>query len=151
MFFRGVRHYNREKTLGPAKPLWYIKGQGFLMEPNMYYQVCWNVSLRYATIVWVLCTTHVRRILFERLVAVMWVWNMKNIFLKTFWKHIVLLVYTSFLLEEGPIWFCGDKSRSFLGSETGGIVWDLQSKNKQHTYCTYSDDLENTCWRSWPC
>lgn len=40
MVFWGVRHYSREKTLGPAKPLWFIKGQGFLMEPNMYYKVC---------------------------------------------------------------------------------------------------------------
>ena len=28
----GVRHYNREKTIGPAKPLWFVSGNGFTME-----------------------------------------------------------------------------------------------------------------------
>ena len=28
----------REKVLGPAKPLWFAKGQGFTMEAGMVYQ-----------------------------------------------------------------------------------------------------------------
>lgn len=59
-------------------------------------------------------------------------------FLKTY-----CTVCTSFLLGEGPIWFCGDKSRSFLGSKTGEIAWELQSENRQYTHCTYCDDWEN--------
>ena len=34
-----MRHYARDKVLGPAKPLWFIKGGGFLMEPGMHYQI----------------------------------------------------------------------------------------------------------------
>lgn len=35
----GVRHYNREKTIGPAKPLWFVSGNGFTMEADTYYKV----------------------------------------------------------------------------------------------------------------
>lgn len=36
----GMRYYNREKTLAPAKPLWYIKSKGFVMEAKRAYQIC---------------------------------------------------------------------------------------------------------------
>ncbi len=29
-------------------------------------------------------------------------------------------------------------------------LWELQSKNKQHTCCTYCQRFANTCWHSWP-
>lgn len=35
----GVRHYSLQKVLGPAKPLWFLKGNGFVMEPGHFYQV----------------------------------------------------------------------------------------------------------------
>ena len=36
---QGMRHYGKEKVLGPAKPLWFIKGDGFHMEANKVYEV----------------------------------------------------------------------------------------------------------------
>ena len=41
----GVRRYQREKTLGLAKPLFFIKGQGFQMGANCYYRVCWGAVI----------------------------------------------------------------------------------------------------------
>ena len=34
-----MRFYAREKVLGPAKPMWYVKGTGFRMEPDMLYEI----------------------------------------------------------------------------------------------------------------
>jgi hypothetical protein len=34
-----MRHFAREKVLGPAKPLWYVKGIGFTMEAGLVYQL----------------------------------------------------------------------------------------------------------------
>ncbi len=36
----GMRHFAREKVLGPAKPLWFLKGCGFTLEAGEVYQVC---------------------------------------------------------------------------------------------------------------
>lgn len=35
----GLRHFPREKVLGPAKPLWYVKGSGFTMDAGLVYQL----------------------------------------------------------------------------------------------------------------
>lgn len=34
-----MRHYALEKVIGPAKPLWFVKGDGFVMEPGIVYQI----------------------------------------------------------------------------------------------------------------
>ena len=34
----GMRHYAREKVVGPAKPLWFAKGS-IVLEPKTFYQV----------------------------------------------------------------------------------------------------------------
>lgn len=34
----GMRHYHREKIVGPAKPLWFARAD-IVLEANMYYQV----------------------------------------------------------------------------------------------------------------
>ena len=36
----GMRHFAREKVLGPAKPLWFLKGCGFTLDAGEVYQVC---------------------------------------------------------------------------------------------------------------
>ena len=38
----GMRHYVKEKVLGPAKPLWFVRGDGFTMEANMVYEIAWE-------------------------------------------------------------------------------------------------------------
>ncbi|CAK8992499.1 Uncharacterized protein SCF082_LOCUS3131, partial [Durusdinium trenchii] len=35
-----VRHFAREKVVGPAKPLWYLRGSGFTADAGSVYQVC---------------------------------------------------------------------------------------------------------------
>lgn len=34
-----MRHYAKDKVLGPAKPMWFCCGDGFLMEPNKFYLI----------------------------------------------------------------------------------------------------------------
>ena len=41
---QGVRHYPREKVIGPAKPLWFLK-KSFVCEPNMWYKVIWMMMM----------------------------------------------------------------------------------------------------------
>ena len=38
----GMCHYVKEKVLGPAKPLWFVRGDGFTMEANMVYEIAWE-------------------------------------------------------------------------------------------------------------
>ena len=35
----GMRHYSKEKVLGPAKPLWFVRNAGFMMEAGLLYQI----------------------------------------------------------------------------------------------------------------
>lgn len=36
----GLRHFPREKVLGPAKPLWFLKGHGITIDAGCVYQLC---------------------------------------------------------------------------------------------------------------
>lgn len=39
----GMRHYTKEKVIGPAKPIYYLK-KSFQMEKGMVYQVVWRLN-----------------------------------------------------------------------------------------------------------
>ena len=37
----GMRHYTKDKMVGPAKPMFFVRGDGFQMQSNMVYEIAW--------------------------------------------------------------------------------------------------------------